>query len=67
MEVNIRRWVRFYINIEVDLKLLLLYHSSNRPCRVKVYVYLWIIETIRPGNDIYSNTWAKAIVSYDSL
>ncbi len=32
------------------------YHGCNRPCRVKVCVYLWMIEAVRPGNDIYSDT-----------
>jgi hypothetical protein len=42
------------------------YHGSNRPCGVKVCVYLWMMEAVRPGNDIYSDTWAKAILSRDT-
>ena len=42
-------------------------HGSNRPCGVKVSVYLWMMEAVRPGNDIYSDTWAKAILSRDSM
>jgi hypothetical protein len=41
------------------------YHGSNRPCGVKECVYLYMIEAVRPGNDIYSDTLAKAILSRD--
>jgi hypothetical protein len=34
---------------------------------MKVRVYLWMMETVRPGNDIYSDTWAKAILSRNRI
>ncbi len=34
---------------------------------MKVCVYLWIMEAVRLGNGIYSDTWAKAILSRDKI